>query len=506
MSSLLRAASVVLTRDDGPSEVFLVRRSQALRFFGGYLAFPGGKVDPGDTPTTEIHDADRRFTAVRELFEETGVLLARRPDNSLPWASQELEAERHALLQGRTTFADILRRHDLTLRDQDLLPVGRLITPPFVPLRFDTAFFVADLPSGQEPVVWPGELESGRWAAPDDIISEWTQGRCLVSPPTLTILQALQGRSARELPKRLAPLLSQLNEGVIPPIHIAPQVRLIPLRTQGLPPSTHTNAYLIGRDPAYLLDPGPVDPAEQHALFQVLDEELAAGTRLRAVVLTHFHPDHVGAANACAVRYQIPVWAHGRTQSLLKDRVTINRPLADGDLLELGTAPDGSGPWHLEAVHTPGHASDHLAFWEPHYRLLFAGDLVSTLSSVVIAPPDGDLAVYLQSLEKAQRLQPRLLLPAHGGVSARPRETLQDCMDHRRRREEHLLAALGTQPRTVEELTREIYSGLPQELIRFAVWQVQAGLLKLQREGKVVVQEGARWVRCLQSLSSEQAN
>src|SRR5207237_720111 len=82
--------------------------------------------------------------------------------------------------------------------------------------------------------------------------------------------------------------------------------------------------------------------------------------------------------------------------------------------LALGACPDGGGPGHLEALHTPGHAPGHLAFYEPHYRLLFAGDMVSTLSSVVIAPPEGDLVVYLRSLERLRTLDCRLLLPGHG--------------------------------------------------------------------------------------------
>src|SRR5207253_1117101 len=145
----------------------------------------------------------------------------------------------------------------------------------------------------------------------------------------------------------------------------------------------------------------------------------------------------------------------------LAARVTVSREVHDGDRLDLGTAPDGSGPWHLEAVHTPGHAPGHLAFHEPHYRLLFAGDLVSTLSSIIIAPPDGDLAVYLDSLRRLKAYDCRLLLPAHGSASARPRQTLDEALAHRVKREEQLLAALVPRPRTVSELLPELYRGLP---------------------------------------------
>ena len=182
-------------------------------------------------------------------------------------------------------------------------------------------------------------------------------------------------------------------------------------------PAQHTNAFLVGRDPAYLLDPGADDPAEQARLFAAVDGHVADGRRLAAVVLTHHHPDHIGAATACADRYRVPILAHTGTARLLAGKVTINGEIRDGDQLPLGPADDGT-PRHLEAIFTPGHAPGHLCFFEPRQRFLFAGDMVSTLSSVVIAPPEGDLTAYLDSLHRLQRYPARLLLPAHG---CRPR-------------------------------------------------------------------------------------
>ena len=177
--------------------------------------------------------------------------------------------------------------------------------------------------------------------------------------------------------------------------------------------------------------------------------------------------------------------AHPWTAQALRGRVEVARLLQDTERLELGACPDGSGPWHLEAVHTPGHAPGHLAFYEPHYRLLFVGDMVSTLSSIVIVPPEGDLAVYLDSLRRLQTYDCRLLLPAHGNVSSRPQETLREALAHRVKREQQLLAALGPTPRTIAELAPELYKGTPEALMRLAEKQMLAGLQKLQREGRV---------------------
>jgi ribonuclease/clavin/mitogillin len=495
------AASVLLARGPGSPEVFLIKRGEQLRFFGGFWAFPGGKVAAEDehVPLTKPIITDttraraRRGAAARELFEETGVLVARRGDGSFPGAAPRLERFRRELNAGNTTFLQVLAALGLSLCPDDFTLIGDVTTPAFTPLRYETTFYVAHLPPGQQPDVWQGELSEGRWSSAADMLARWARGQCLLSPPTIMTLQAISGGAADESPARLGDLLSSLKMGRIHPIFFAPAVQMIPLRTLGLPPSTHTNALLIGTGPLYLIDPGPTDETEQQRLFDVLDEHMHAGRRLTAVILSHHHPDHIGAASVCAERYQVPVWAHAATAEKLKDRITVTRMIHDGERLDLGACPDGGGPWHLEAVHTPGHASGHLAFYEPHYRLLFAGDMVSTISSVVIAPPEGDLTVYLQSLERLRAYDCRLLLPSHGNVSARPGETLADCIAHRAKREKQLLEALATGPRTIDDLAVELYKGLPAPLMRFAKLQIMAGLLKLERENRVEKDGDQSW-------------
>jgi ribonuclease/clavin/mitogillin len=487
LSTIAEAASVLLARAPGSAEVLLVGRSPELRFMGGFHAFPGGKVHKSDAALAAGPGLSaRRVAACRELFEETGVLLARRPDGSFPVAGAALDEARRDLLAERAGFGDVLARLGLKLGAEDLVPAGNLVTPAFAPVRFDTAFFTATLPPGQEATVWPGELTDGAWSSAAGALDAWTAGGLLLSPPTVSLLEAIRGRPVAELPERFRPVQERLDAGGLPPIWFGPAVQMVPLRTCALPPGTHTNSWLVGTGPVYLLDPGPDDPAEQERLFAVLDEAAAAGRRLTAIVLTHHHPDHVGAAAACARRYGVPVRAHARTAQLLAGRIEAAGDLADGDCLDLGPAPDGAGRWHLQAVHTPGHASGHLAFYEPRYRLLFAADMVSTLSSVLVGPPDGDLAAYLASLCRLQGLPARLLLPAHGGPSARPAFVLAECLAHRRRREEQLLQLLGPEPRSVAELTAALYADLPAPLRRFAEMQVQGGLLKLRAEGRAV--------------------
>jgi glyoxylase-like metal-dependent hydrolase (beta-lactamase superfamily II) len=339
-----------------------------------------------------------------------------------------------------------------------------------------------------------GELDAGEWLSADAILAAWTEGRWLVSPPTVSLLQAIRGVSVGELPHRIRPLIESLTNGSIPPIWFSPGVLMLPLFSDGLPPSTHTNAYLVGTDSLYLIDPGARDPAEQRRLFDFMDRHLAEmGKQLTAVVLTHQHPDHVGAATACAQHYKAPILGHPLTARALSAKVEVLGSLRNGTTLELGRTPDGNGTWRLEAVHTPGHAAGHLAFYEPHYRSLFVGDMVSTLSSVVIAPPDGDLAVYLDSLHLLQRFPARLLLPAHGSPSSRPAFVLEECIKHRLEREQQLVEALADGPRAVPELAVKMYRGLPAKLMRFAEMQVLAGLYKLEKESRARSVDENRW-------------
>ncbi len=489
MSPITPAASVLLARARGAREIFTIHRGAQLRFFGGFWAFPGGKLDAQDEPADPPTPAALRRAACRELFEETGLLVARRRDGSFPQLDDELGAARHAVLAGALPFAQLLAERQLAIHPDDFRLVGTITTPPFAAMRFATTFFAAHVPEGQRAEVWPGELQAGDWAEPAALLRQWREGQRLLTPPSVLILEALgDGTIFEEAPTRIGPVLDRLIGGTMHPIYFAPAVQVLPLRTIALPPSTHTNAYVVGTGPRYLLDPGPDDPDEQKVLFRELD----AQGPLTAIVLTHHHPDHIGAAMACARRYHLPIWAHPRTAERLAGQVTVDRLLQEGDRLDLGPCPADGRPWALEALHTPGHAPGHLAFFEPFYGMLFAGDMVSTLTSIVIVPSDGDLATYLASLRRLRALPSRLLLPAHGNASADPATTIDEALAHRARREQQLLDALAAGPATVEALAAQLYRGIAEPLRRFAEMQVLAGLLKLQQEGRVGT-EGDAW-------------
>ncbi len=198
------AAAIALYRGVGSDlEMFLVHRSPDLRFFGDYLAMPGGVRSPMDGPDEDLHAgtavgvgcADGRAMrqcATRELFEETGVLLDAGM-RSLP-ARRRAELRRGLLGRDETVAEQAWRElQRASAGPSELVELCRIRTPAFTPVRYDTQFFLAALPDGEEPDVWPGELTTGRFETADSWLRAWTSGDCLIVPPVVVLLQYLRG-------------------------------------------------------------------------------------------------------------------------------------------------------------------------------------------------------------------------------------------------------------------------------------------------------------------------
>jgi len=223
-----------------------------------------------------------------------------------------------------------------------------------------------------------------------------------------------------------------------------------------------TNTWVVGADPAVVVDPGPDIPAH-------LDEVAEVAGRVGAVVVTHDHPDHGPGARPFAERVGAPLYAF---------RLDGAEHLRDGQVLRAGAL-------EVVAVHTPGHTADHVVFHIPSEGALFTGDAVLGRGTSFIDPPDGDLAQYLRSLKRMQELSPRTLYPGHGPAVMRAGAKVQEYLDHRAAREEQILAALAAEPRSVDGLVETIYADYPAEVHELAARSVLAHLLKLQSEGRV---------------------
>ena len=479
------ASAVILWRE-GPRgrELFWVKRGGAVRFAGGFYAFAGGRLDEEDrrvpVPNVEGERAALVACAARELFEETGVLVAA---GALP-SAEERRAARRALLDGSLGFGAFLYRHGLAVDAERFLPAGRWITPEHFPVRYDAHVFLARLPEGEEAEVWPGELTKGEWITAAEAVRRWEGGEVLLHPPNLWGVQCL----ARAGPPACLDLLRAPpdTEGFITRrIEFQRGVFLVSLRTPTLPPATHTNCWILdlGGGSLAIVDPGSPHPEEQVRLEQVLADLAAECLAPREVWLTHAHADHVGGIASLRRARPLLLRAHPEAAARLPAGAGEALPLRDGELLH----------GRFRALHTPGHARGHMAFVHERTGALFAGDMVSTLSTIVIDPPEGDMAEYLRSLDRLRALGPRTLFPAHGSPTQGAAEKLDSYLAHRREREELVIAALAT-PGTLDEVTARAYQDTPGFMLAVAARSCLASLEKLSREGRAAF-DGQRWRR-----------
>ncbi len=290
------------------------------------------------------------------------------------------------------------------------------------------------------------------------------------------------------------PAIERLNDrsftcryGVLEPV--SPLVRRIVAPNPGPFTFRGTGTCVVGHGKVAVIDPGPYLPEHVHGLVQAL-----AAETVTHILVTHTHIDHSPAAAALKAATGAASFGfgpHGRigeTGEAGADLVfSPDHRLADGDLLE------GPG-WRLEVLHTPGHASNHLCFALPQERALFSGDHVMGWSTSVVAPPDGDMAAYMRSLERLQQRNDRTYWPTHGGAIHEPRQHLAALIAHRLARRRAVLEALQRQPKRPEDLVGQVYPEVDPRLRAAAAQSLLAHLIELGDAGLAREQEGA-WYR-----------
>ena len=479
------SAVVVFRRAAGGVEVFWLEREQRLSFAGGFFAFPGGKVDQADAAVpvegASGQGAQLIVTAARELFEESGLLVARGAEVN----QSMLDALRKRVLDGGS-FGDILRERGLSLHAADFVSAGRWLTPPYLQSRFDARFFLVEAPAHQQATVWPGELAAGEWIRPADALARWEVGSALLHPPNLNALRVMArfttvAQAAAELsspPWR--------DDFVARHLEFQRGVHVVPLVTPTLPPATHTNAYVLGTKDLLIVDPGSPDDEECARLVTVVRELMADGAVPRSIVLTHHHGDHTGGVKSVSEQLSLPVWAHALTADRVP--VKVSRILDDGEELEL----DGPFPMRWRVLHTPGHARGHVCLIDERSKAGIVGDMVSSVSTIIIDPPEGDMAVYLKQLERLRELPLGALYPAHGPIVAHGVAKLEEYLTHRAWREAKVLEAVGSfsMPVGLEDVVPRAYDDVGAFIWPIAERNTVAILQKLLAEHRVLLEGG----------------
>ena len=523
------AATVLLLRDtpdNGGLEVLMTRRSGTASFAPGAYVFPGGGIDALDASPETHAAADRRpaqgdlhltqaIAAIRESFEELGVLLARHTGG--PRKGLMADAHDIAAIDRHQPFAAQCTARGLRLAADSVYLLAHWTGDRDLPRRFEVPFLVARMPEGQEPVADETEQFEPVWVRPADALARHEAGQFFMIYPTIRTLQRLAkfastqavldavaheqplwvscpragllgGTEARymedEMPFGELALVCPDGQIVHPldwqterAVPLLRNVQRLTAPNPGVMTGPGTNTYLVG-DPAtgfIAIDPGPADAEHLDKLWR------AAGGDIRMIVCTHSHPDHSpGAAPLQALCVQagraappilgLPSAPTARAASAF----TPDRALQNNELLALmGKAPDGKIIHTLQVIHTPGHAANHLCLLLQEDGLLFSGDHILNGSTTVIDPPDGNMADYLDSLDRLDALcaehNVEFILPAHSHVLGGPingaRSAIAKLKAHRLAREAKVLAAMQALPDgSMEDWVQHAYDDVPPRM------------------------------------------
>lgn len=536
---LLPAATVLLLRD-GPQclELLMTRRSAQASFAPGAYVFPGGGIDDADA---QAHaQAEHRATqtgraltqavaAIRESFEELGILLARHADGR--WA----DAHDIAALDRRAPaaqFAPQCAARGLRLAADAVFLMAHWQTDRDLPRRFDVPFLVARMPEGQHPVADEKEQFEPVWVRPADALSRHAAGDFFMIFPTIRTLERLQhfaradevldacrseqawftscpragwvaGQEARYMEHEGAygelaltspdgQIVHHLDWQTEQAVALLKNVQRLTAPNPGVMTGPGTNSYLVGDpDTGYIaIDPGPADTEHLERLWR------AAGGDIRLIVCTHSHPDHSPGARPL----QTMCAQHGGHHPPILGLASLptarahsafapDREPADGERLVLG---QGEATHTLRVLHTPGHAANHLCLVLEEDGLLFSGDHVLNGSTTVIDPPDGNMHDYLLSLDKLSAAceQDRIgfILPAHGHVLGNLWDAPHDARAHiaalkahRLKREAKILGVMRQFPHaSMQEWVEHAYDDVPPRLWPVAMRSLTAHVERIR--------------------------
>ena len=543
------AATLLLLREANPApEVFMLQRTSKAAFLPGAFVFPGGALDEDDASeraARRVRGLDDKqastrmglssgglaywIAAARECFEESGILLVfDSKDLPIdPRRAENLEPFRNELNAGSLQFSEFLEKEDLYIHAHEIAYYSHWITAPGRPRRFSTRFFVACAPEGQHGAHDRSETVHSVWISPREAIERGKRGEIELIFPTRSTLSDLASiqtpRAVLEHARSLGDIevnaacwaldhegSQRLFRRADPPyfeIHwsdpdeqgdtcfvIQPGIpkrldRLVTRLTApnpGMMTGPGTNTYLVGESEIAVIDPGPA--LDTH-IAKILD---AGAGRIRWILTTHTHMDHSPASAALKAATGAQVLGRRAPAGASQDQAYVpDRVPADGERLTLGGL-------HLRAIHTPGHASNHLCYLLEETRMLFTGDHVMQGSTVVINPPDGDMRAYLASLDRLLTEEIAIIAPGHGYLIGAPHNEVKRLMAHRLAREAKVTTALGRLGEaTLEELVVQVYDDVSPKLHPVAMRSLSAHLDKL------VVERRARLASGRYILSSE---
>ena len=256
---------------------------------------------------------------------------------------------------------------------------------------------------------------------------------------------------------------------------LSPLVRRITAGNSSVFTGPGTNTYLVGKEEITVIDPGPAMPEHIENIAK------ACGDDIKQILVTHTHPDHSPGAKLLHQRTAAPVMGMYALHKQTQDKTfKANKVLEDGDEIR-------EIEYTLKAIHTPGHASNHLCYLLEEEKMIFTGDHIMEGSTVVIGPPDGNMKQYIESLEKLKQFDISMIAPGHGNLMKDPKSVVDWIVSHRMFREKKVVDALTEFSKAnLDQLVEKVYDDVDERLHGIARASLLAHLNKLIEEDKAV--------------------
>jgi ribonuclease/clavin/mitogillin len=429
-------------------EVFFVKRKNNLSAFPGFTTFPGGKIEKEDELTeTKITDQFPHINPVhlgalmREGFEEI-----------------------------KLDFTEV----------KSITHLGTALSPNFNVVRFNTSYYLLQLktkPTFNELSEF--EIDCGSWSKPEEIYAHFQLGQHLFVPPTLNVIKYLTENPQSYFPTNLeiTSLGFNIDQNQLHFFRPIYDVVVMPILSNTLPPYQHTNSFIVGEINPTLIDPSPKDQEEFDKLLKTIHQHF----KIKRILLTHAHPDHLNMAPQLAKSLKVPIYLSEKTKKWAMKRMGEDffqgvelHFVRDGDIFDMTLNSE------ILISFVPGHDEGQIALSSKDKRWFIVGDLIQGMGSVVIAHPEGDMGDYFETLTKVINLNPQFIFPSHG-MPMGGTYALEKNLNHRKLREEQIKLMLSEE-KTMEEMVEAIYHNQPPIIQTLGRMTIDSHLRKLKAD------------------------
>ena len=465
-SNIRRSASVILSREaSGDHEVLLGHRVSELASFPDYWAFPGGGISRVDIEASkalkgklEVSDSHEEacFALLREMVEEIGLSPSGR--GTIIEVSSKI---RESVCEDKSEWLRLVNEGEIVIDGFHCEMITDRTTPPFSPMRFQNYFFHVHLGDSMVSPTFPSgrsEFDEFRWWKPRELIQQWEENKVRLPPPIVTLVRDL-ARGVDEQGDLLSACES-LSED--PPsgdhrIEFAPGVEVFPLKTETIPPSTHTNCYILGElgGECVVVDPAARSDESLAYLESKISQAVSSGSKIVATIFTHKHPDHIGDISKISEIYEAPIWGSPITLSAISHDGT-SSSIEEGDSFTL-RGPNGITEWSV--IETPGHCPGHICLVGD--TGIVSGDNCVVIGTILVPSSDGNMNSYISGLDRIRSLEPTMLFPGHGPACTNPPRLLGRYIKHRTARHDSVLNAVLSGLSSLEEITLHAYQDSP---------------------------------------------